>query len=708
MAAAAGARDRLYGTIYGQCIGDAVGLLTEFMTRNQAAQVYPQPLEYHMKVQDGHRDNWAVGDWTDDSDQMILIMRTLASSGGKVDKSTVCDFAHRLYRWSVEGFPELGDKSGCVLEQTTQRVLRQKNFTQDPHYAALQVWQKAGGTSAPNGAIMRTSILGVHGYKNLQTVVSNTRAFCLATHADPRCVASCVAMTTAMALMLQGWRDVSEIARESFEHAQAQLPDGRDAMRQELMTYMQVRDLRTLKLDETETVGYTYKALGAGFWALRQRNFGDTIIQIAMEGGSAATNSAVAGALLGCRLGVDRLRGPWLYGLRHKHWLDDQIQTYLRSVNVFQLSQGGAKRPKQQPEVDQWLTDIIEREKRGKDGERERTDGETHGQTHEVETKSRGKNEFPTPSGRPQMVIGLPTESSQNNVDTPSLPDLERPSLERVSTTEWEGDGRKSLSEKDQKGPVGQPLRLSPLERDGRTSSDGDQRVRTRYADGKPTGPRLGPLSEYIGRVNPEHFEKRTGGDLSYTRPPALTERTISPQDRRDMNQHGKLTTSLSPRLSVDAEESIPVRPHKAIPPLYSSQLSSPLSGHARVTGNLSRHTRHSLPSDVKSLLRQSEEGVHKLNSTRMRSEERGTSSVQRSSSLPSDRDYASDTALTGLERAKRFHPSLSLSSGYSEQGRVESRRARSDDVYVRQQGRTLPYTRSVSPARHVRFSSHR
>ncbi|KAI8509383.1 hypothetical protein Bbelb_132310 [Branchiostoma belcheri] len=49
-----------------------------------------------------------------------------------------------------------------------------------------------------------------------------------------------------------------------------------------------------------------------------------------------------------------------------------------------------------------------------------------------------------------------------------------------------------------QKEPVGQQLRLSPLERDGRTISDGDQRVRNRYADGKPTGSRLGQLSEYI------------------------------------------------------------------------------------------------------------------------------------------------------------------------------------------------------------------
>ena len=31
--------DRFYGTIYGNCIGDAIGLLTEFMTKEEAAKV---------------------------------------------------------------------------------------------------------------------------------------------------------------------------------------------------------------------------------------------------------------------------------------------------------------------------------------------------------------------------------------------------------------------------------------------------------------------------------------------------------------------------------------------------------------------------------------------------------------------------------------------------------------------------------------------
>lgn len=31
--------DRLYGTIYGNCIGDAIGLLTEFMNKTKAISV---------------------------------------------------------------------------------------------------------------------------------------------------------------------------------------------------------------------------------------------------------------------------------------------------------------------------------------------------------------------------------------------------------------------------------------------------------------------------------------------------------------------------------------------------------------------------------------------------------------------------------------------------------------------------------------------
>ena len=41
-------------------------------------------LEYNQKKLDSHRCNWENGDWTDDSDQMILILRTLVQNKGEV------------------------------------------------------------------------------------------------------------------------------------------------------------------------------------------------------------------------------------------------------------------------------------------------------------------------------------------------------------------------------------------------------------------------------------------------------------------------------------------------------------------------------------------------------------------------------------------------------------------------------------------------
>lgn len=41
-------------------------------------------LEYEMKNHDFHRSRWETGDWTDDSDQMILILLSLLDNGGKV------------------------------------------------------------------------------------------------------------------------------------------------------------------------------------------------------------------------------------------------------------------------------------------------------------------------------------------------------------------------------------------------------------------------------------------------------------------------------------------------------------------------------------------------------------------------------------------------------------------------------------------------
>lgn len=79
---------------------------------------------------------------------------------------------------------------------------------------------------------MRTSVLGIHDFGNIEEVISNTKEACQVTHADPRCIASCIAVTTAIALMLQGKHinevgdyDVEAVVKEAFKYASEAAPE---------------------------------------------------------------------------------------------------------------------------------------------------------------------------------------------------------------------------------------------------------------------------------------------------------------------------------------------------------------------------------------------------------------------------------------------------------------------------------------------------
>lgn len=88
-------KDKIKGCIYGQAIGDALGLGTEFMTRAEVKRHYPNGLErYDPIIQDYHRQRWQRGEWTDDTDMMLCIAK--ASHDNHFDIETI---AHNFKNW---------------------------------------------------------------------------------------------------------------------------------------------------------------------------------------------------------------------------------------------------------------------------------------------------------------------------------------------------------------------------------------------------------------------------------------------------------------------------------------------------------------------------------------------------------------------------------------------------------------------------------
>lgn len=330
-------RDQIIATVYGQCMGDAIGLLSEFYDKEEAVELFGKikELEYETKniANDMHRMRWETGDWTDDSDQMLLIMQSLLDNAGEIDPK---DYGVKLHNWMKNGFKELGDRGGLGIGRTTNCILRHPDFLSDPHKVAEEVWNNSQRKIAPNGGVMRTSILGIHDWWDTDSVEKNAVAICKVTHRDPRCLASVVAVCVAISLMLQKKHfngkhyDIKSIKTEAQQLAAAYLrEDEFPQYIEELNKHMNVNRLRDLKLDEPGCIGYTFKCMGAGFWALKKDNFREALQRIVLEGGDSDTNGAVVGALLACKLRhTDKLPQSWTK-FKHKEWLDQKIASYL-------------------------------------------------------------------------------------------------------------------------------------------------------------------------------------------------------------------------------------------------------------------------------------------------------------------------------------------------------------------------------------------
>ncbi len=308
--------DRIRGVLYGQAIGDALGLGAEFLTRTQVARCYPYGLtRYGQILRDGHAQRWEVGAWTDDTAQMLCILDSLLEKRA-VD---VRDIALKLHAWAVH--------DGRGMGQTVASVVFSPDFLSDPHGAARHVWEASGRESAANGGVMRTAILGIWDYRHPDRIRGNAEAVCKVTHYDPRCAGSCVLICLAISALLQG-QDSEAIFRQAYAEADGYDPRIRPYLDRALDS------LEALDLDEgldpeaggSGKIGYTLKTLGAGFWALKYAaSYREGILQVIGEGGDADTNAAVAGAVLGARFGFSQLPQKLVDGLHEKQALEDRI-----------------------------------------------------------------------------------------------------------------------------------------------------------------------------------------------------------------------------------------------------------------------------------------------------------------------------------------------------------------------------------------------
>lgn len=307
---------QIKGVFFGQAIGDALGLGTEFMSKEEVKIAYPNGLsQYNQIVQDKHRSRWEIGAWTDDTEQFLCICDSI------IKKRSVCEraFAEELLTW-YNGNP-LG------IGYTVLNVVKTPQYSQYPMQAAEMYWKMKRGNVASNGAIMRTSILGVYDFWDRKQVIHNSEKICKTTHFDPRCVGSSVIVSSIISNLLVNNEVLTKT--EIIEIGRKYSP--------EIEVYVEAAfssELEDLKLSDAASIGYTLKALSAGLWALiHATSFEEGIQKIIHEGGDADTNAAVAGSFLGAKFGFSNFPTQWVNGLSNNVLLEQKCSYFLEVMS---------------------------------------------------------------------------------------------------------------------------------------------------------------------------------------------------------------------------------------------------------------------------------------------------------------------------------------------------------------------------------------
>lgn len=155
-----------------------------------------------------------------------------------------------------------------------------------------------------------------------KNVTSNAENICKLTHFDPRCVGSCVIVSSIIhALVFEDrildYENVIGIAKQYDER---------------IVPFVDLayhEGLDSLCLDDEKSMGYTLRTLGAALWAYwHATSYKKGILKIVLSGGDADTNAAVAGAILGAKFGICHIPDEWRNGLLHASMLHDKVQEF--------------------------------------------------------------------------------------------------------------------------------------------------------------------------------------------------------------------------------------------------------------------------------------------------------------------------------------------------------------------------------------------
>ncbi len=276
--------DRAIGSVLGLAIGDALGAPFEFQRRTQVA--FPLP---------AFELPWMglpPGTWTDDTAMARNLWGSLIEHEGALDLD---DVLRRHHAWLESDPPHVGNQTRLALAEAAAG-------TPDPARAVFE--RRGPEVSAGNGSVMYCAPLGVVRAICPDALIDEAPALSRLTHWDGRCQTACLAVTSAVAALVEGE------APDAAVVGGLACVDGLEGG--EELEFLVAEAGRSRQIDGPDQ-GFSLFTAGIGLQVVAEGlDFEDGLRHVVGLGGDTDTNAAVAGALLGALHGVGAIPTGWL------------------------------------------------------------------------------------------------------------------------------------------------------------------------------------------------------------------------------------------------------------------------------------------------------------------------------------------------------------------------------------------------------------
>ncbi len=285
--------DRARGSVLGLVAADALGSTVEFTSPEQIKQKFGPAGQTEMRG--GGLLNWAVGDYTDDSQMMLCLLESLVETNRETFTGLdVADLGRRFVAWYDSHPPDIG-------LTVSNALARLKSGTP----AAFS--GDANPESQANGAVMRCAPVGVLWHRPAQRfeLVRDSLLSAAPTHRSPVAAGACMVVNVMIAELISG---------QTLETALAQARAAANPEWQKV-------------LDEWNAAGRPHR--GNSGWALSTvltalhciittSTFEEAVIKAVNGGDDADTVGAVTGEIAGALYGYSAIPARWLKVLKDR------------------------------------------------------------------------------------------------------------------------------------------------------------------------------------------------------------------------------------------------------------------------------------------------------------------------------------------------------------------------------------------------------